>query len=189
MPIVSKGHHSYGSIRITYDCPEARVLIGNYCSLAEDILFFGKAHHHTTGVSSFPFHELFHWDGPTNAHMFGTELCIEHDVWIGQNVSIMKGVRIGTGAVIGAYSVITKDVPPYAIVCGNPGVIKRYRFAPDVVERLLASQWWLMTKEDLAPFRAHLTGITEDSVHAFLEALDQSRSKDEASKPPEPTPV
>lgn len=67
---------------------------------------------------------------------------IGDDVWIGENVLLGRNIRIGTGAVIGANSVVTKDVPPYAIVGGVPAKIIRYRFPEPVIEQLLASQWW-----------------------------------------------
>lgn len=64
------------------------------------------------------------------------------DVWIGANVSIKKGVRIGHGAIIGSSTVVTKDVPPYAIIIGNPGKIIRYRFSDDDIEMFLKVKWW-----------------------------------------------
>lgn len=67
---------------------------------------------------------------------------IGNDVWIGQNVTLNRGVTIGDGAVVAAYSVVTKDVPPYAIVGGNPAKIIKLRFPSDLVDRLLATKWW-----------------------------------------------
>lgn len=67
---------------------------------------------------------------------------IGHDVWIGHNASIMAGLRIGTGAVIGTQAVVTRDVPPYSIVVGNPARIVKYRFSELVITALLASRWW-----------------------------------------------
>lgn len=67
---------------------------------------------------------------------------IEHDVWIGHGAFVRPGVTIGTGAIVAAYSVVTKDVPPYAIVGGNPARVIKYRFPDAIIERLLASQWW-----------------------------------------------
>ena len=67
---------------------------------------------------------------------------IGHDVWIGQNVQLARNIHIGTGAVIAAGSVVTRDVPPYAVVAGVPGRVIRMRFAQPLVDRLLASRWW-----------------------------------------------
>ncbi len=75
---------------------------------------------------------------------------IGHDVWIGMDVLILEGITIGTGAVIGAQSLVTRDVPPYAIVTGSPAKVLRYRFEPHIIEGLLASQWWNLTPQQLA---------------------------------------
>lgn len=79
---------------------------------------------------------------------------IGNDVWIGNNVNIL-GVNVGDGAVIAAGSVVTKDVPPYAIVAGVPAVVKRYRFNEKLIERLLRSAWWELDLKQLVglPFR------------------------------------
>lgn len=79
-------------------------------------------------------------------------LIIGHDVWLGHNAVILPAVSsIGIGAFVGANSVVTKDVPPYAIVAGNPARVTRYRFSPPVIERLLASRWWESPIEELLP--------------------------------------
>lgn len=67
---------------------------------------------------------------------------IGNDAWIGQDATIMRGLQIGDGAVIAASAVVTKDVPPYAIVGGNPARIIRYRFDPGIIQELLAIKWW-----------------------------------------------
>jgi acetyltransferase-like isoleucine patch superfamily enzyme len=72
---------------------------------------------------------------------------IGHDVWIGDNVVILAGVKIGTGAVIGANAVVTKDVAPYSIAVGVPAKPIRKRFPDDIAERLLLSEWWTLKKE------------------------------------------
>jgi hypothetical protein len=74
---------------------------------------------------------------------------IEHDVWIGQDVLLRDGIRIGTGAVVAAGAVVTRDVPPYAIVGGTPARLIRYRFEMPLVERLLLSEWWTYDAADV----------------------------------------
>ena len=78
------------------------------------------------------------------------QLVIENDVWIGSNVLLLGGIRIGNGAVIAAGSVVTKDVPPYAIVGGNPAKIIRYRFETGEIERLLELKWWDWPEDKIA---------------------------------------
>lgn len=67
---------------------------------------------------------------------------VEHDVWIGHGAHIKQGVVIGTGSVVGMGAVVTKDVPPYSIVGGNPAHVIRKRFNEDIIEQLLKSEWW-----------------------------------------------
>jgi hypothetical protein len=67
---------------------------------------------------------------------------IGHDVWIGHGVTVIAGRKIGIGAVIGSGAVVTRDIPPYAIAVGVPARVVKFRFPPDVVEKLLATQWW-----------------------------------------------
>lgn len=85
---------------------------------------------------------------PEYPHPQGEEkVTIGSDVWIGRNAVILGNVTIGDGAIIGAFSVIAKDVPPYAVVVGNPQVIKRYRFTEEQIEKLLKIKWWLWPDE------------------------------------------
>lgn len=74
---------------------------------------------------------------------------IGNDVWIGTRVIIMGGVKIGNGAVIGAGAIVTKDVPDYAIAVGVPAKVVKYRFSPDIIEKLLELQWWNLSEEEL----------------------------------------
>ena len=78
-----------------------------------------------------------------------TSVIIGNDVWIGNNVYIKPGLKIGTGAVIGANAVVKKDVPDYAIVAGVPAKLVRYRFSPEVRQRLLASKWWELPLDEI----------------------------------------
>ena len=77
------------------------------------------------------------------------QVIIGNDVWIGAHTTIVNGVRIGTGAVIGAGAVVTKDIPPYAIVVGNPAHVIKYRFSEDVIHKLLAIKWWNWSPEKI----------------------------------------
>jgi acetyltransferase-like isoleucine patch superfamily enzyme len=74
---------------------------------------------------------------------------IGDDVWIGAHAFIRPGVRLGSGSVVAAYSVVTKDVPPYAIVAGNPARVKKFRFDENTINRLLKSNWWQYSYTDL----------------------------------------
>lgn len=133
------------------------VTMGRYCAVAPEVTI--GAHEHPTDwltCSRIPYFPVVHdWDEfcrPDNVefisqhkHSFPnsrptTE--VGNDVWIGQGAFVRSGVKLGTGCIIGARSVVTKDVPPYAVVSGLPAKVKRLRFSEAIVERLLNLQWW-----------------------------------------------
>lgn len=125
-----------------------KVIIGKYCSIGRDCSFFLHADHRHDWITTSS--QLW---GPVTSeiaemHMnMGHPTCkgniiIENDVWIGAKSSIMSGVKISNGAVVGATSTVTKDVPPYAIVAGNPARIVKYRFSKEIIDKLLDIAWW-----------------------------------------------
>jgi virginiamycin A acetyltransferase len=101
---------------------------------------------------------------------------IEHDVWIGHNCTIMEGVKIGTGAVIGTCAVVTRDVQPYEIVGGVPAKHIKWRFPEEIRKRLLASQWWEWDLSRLG-YRASFADIPR-----FLDFLESSIRSEEVPK-------
>jgi acetyltransferase-like isoleucine patch superfamily enzyme len=126
--------------------------IGKYCSISHGVKI-GLGPHPLTFVSTSP---VFY--SPSRGYVtekkydeFAVKGYTEigHDVFIAANAIILAGVKVGTGAVVTASSVVVKDVPPYAVVSGNPAKILKYRFQPDEIEKLLASQWWLKSPEEL----------------------------------------
>jgi acetyltransferase-like isoleucine patch superfamily enzyme len=122
--------------------------LGKYNSIGRDCNFFLHANHRADWVTTSSM--LL---GPVNKDIenmmfdMGHPTCkgdiiVENDVWIGAKSTIMSGVKISNGAIIGATATVTKDVPPYAIVVGNPGKIIKYRFTETQIEKLLAIKWW-----------------------------------------------
>ena len=109
-------------------------IIGKFCSIS-NLCTIGAQKHNIGSLTSFPFMEL------TKA-MGNQSTVISNDVWVGSNSVIMSGLNVGHGAVIGAGSVVTKDVPHYAIVVGSPAKVLRYRFPPDLIRGLLETAWW-----------------------------------------------
>jgi virginiamycin A acetyltransferase len=93
-------------------------------------------------------------------------IVIGHDVWIGAGVNVLSRVSIGTGAVIGAGAVVSRDVPPYAIAGGCPATPVRYRFPYHIIERLLGSEWWLWSREQIQE-RAEL--FTQPLIDELLD--------------------
>ena len=149
---VSVGQYTYIGERSSIE----RTTIGGFCSIAPKVII-GLASHPTNHVSTYP---GFYSSGATGAHYFVSEFPfvdkkpteIGHDVWIGARAVIIGGVKIGTGAIVATGAVVTKDVPPYAIVGGVPARILRYRFEPKLCEALLASKWWELNDETLSSF-------------------------------------
>lgn len=123
-----------------------RLRIGRYCSLAREVRFLMGAANHQVGLSTFPF-PMFGgaWVDSMPAMRsrdLRGDLVVGHDVWIGFRALVLAGVTVGHGAIIGAGAVVTKDVPPYAVVVGNPATVVRFRLDQRDRERMLALRWW-----------------------------------------------
>ncbi|WP_167629685.1 Vat family streptogramin A O-acetyltransferase [Listeria valentina] len=130
-----------------YDFLSDKLVIGKFCAIAKGIRFImNGANHRMDSVTTYPFNILGHGlekATPSLADLpFKGDTVIGNDVWIGQNVTIMPGITIGDGAIIAASSVVTKDVPPYMIVGGNPARQIRARFDDEIVAYLLELKWW-----------------------------------------------
>ena len=127
----------------------SNVFVGRFCSIGRRVSL-GAGMHPLEGLSTHPF--LVYGAGNPYSEEETAELGVRHrptgpllignDVWIGDGSVVVPGIMIGTGAVIGANSVVTHDVPPYAIVAGAPARVIRQRFPTNLVEKLLATEWW-----------------------------------------------
>ena len=140
------GDYTYGKPNV-YDWNEgSRLIIGRYTSIADEVTILLGGNHHTDWISTYPFPALSeYW--PEGSSIQGHpwtkgDIVIGHDVWVGNGATIVSGVTVGDGAVIAARSVVTKDIPPYAIVGGNPAKIIKMRFPEEVVDTLREIQWW-----------------------------------------------
>jgi len=134
---VKVGKHTYGDLHIQSQRDfEEGLNIGNYVSIARGVWFLLGGNHFYKRFSTYPFIAIFE-----NADIIETytkgKIIVEDDVWFGVEAFIMPGVKIGQGAIVAARSVVTKDVPPYAIVAGNPAMVVKFRFPPETIERLL----------------------------------------------------
>ncbi len=140
----SVGAQSYGAPTV-YEGGYANLTIGRFCSIAEGVTIV-LGDHKVANVTSYPFMTLSSaWPSrPIDAvdHVSRGDVVIGNDVWLGAGTFIGSGVTIGDGAVIGARSVVTRDVPPYAIALGAPARVVRSRFSPAQVEALVAIRWW-----------------------------------------------
>lgn len=129
-----------------------KLIIGNYCSIGSGAVFMmaGNQGHKTDWISTFPFYfQANIFKDSKNAYEKAGNTIIGNDVWIGSEAMIMSGVTIGDGAVIAARSVVTKDVAPYAVVGGNPGVLIKSRFEKQEIKQLFSMKWWNWKEEKI----------------------------------------
>lgn len=151
--------------------------VGRYCAIARDVEI-GMQEHRTDWLNIHTFqydHDFFRNVPGYNDHARVKRAplppaIVGNDVWIGAKAIIRRGVRVGDGAIIGAGSFVNKDVPPYAIVAGTPAKLIRFRFSPDVIERLLDVQWW-----DLLPHE--MDGVPFNDIEAALDMLEKIKER------------
>lgn len=148
------------------------VFLGKYNSIGRDCNFFLHANHRPDWITTSS--QLW---GPvddhiSNMHMgMGHPNCkgniiIENDVWIGAKSTIMSGVKIHNGAIVGACSVVTKDVPPYAIVAGNPAKVVKYRFNEKQIDGLLKIAWWNWTEDRI---KSEAMNMWSPNIDEFID--------------------
>lgn len=159
------GCHSYSGSNLGYG-----VKVGRFCSIATNVSIMG-AHHFPDWVSTSP---VFYNSGYNN--LIGEDLSnqarqdrniqIGNDVWIGSGVVLKSHLKIGDGAIIAANSIVTKDVPSFAIVGGNPAKIIRFRFNEDLIYKIKQAQWW---NYDLEDFK----GLNANNPEQFINELSE----------------
>ncbi len=179
---------SIGAFTYTQGGSFVNAHLGRYCSFAEEVAI-GAISHPTDWLSTAPFQ---YRENPWGWLDFGKKLLsddtikrkvlpyssnskstkIGNDVWIGRKAIVLKGVTIGNGAIIGAGSVVTKDVPPYAIVGGVPARLIRYRFRDEIIRKLEDLQWWKYGIWDL-------TDIPFDDIDRAIELIASLTERDE----------
>jgi chloramphenicol O-acetyltransferase type B len=136
------GKGTFGSPRIEkwrINC--GKLEIGSFCSIARGVTIFLGGDHHTEWVSTSTASDYYGIRGYPQVRTDG-DVIIGNDVWIGTEALILSGLKIGDGAVIGAHAVVSKDVPPYSVVVGNPGRLVKKRFNDDIINKLLKIKWW-----------------------------------------------
>lgn len=162
--MIPRGKHTYG--------PEPQIMgvqeiargskIGRYCSIADNLQFIVKGTHMINWVTTYPFQEIWGIDVPLYeingikgragdpiVDGLNSPITIGNDVWIASNVKIKQGVTIGDGAILATECFVTKDVPPYAVVGGNPAKIIKYRFTEEQINELLQIKWWNWSDEEV----------------------------------------
>ncbi len=145
MNLVTVGKMTYGEIYVSSFSRNYYLRIGNYCSIGPEVLFLLSSDHRMDLPSTFPFSvKCF---GENNEAISKGNIVIEDDVWIGARAIILSGIHIGQGAVIAAGAIVTHDVPPYAIVGGNPAKIIKNRFDDSIINELMKIDYSLLDNE------------------------------------------
>lgn len=151
-----------------------RLIIGRFCQIAAGVEFMmNGANHQMNAVSTFPFYTLEGWDmePPEMKDLpIKGDTVIGNDVWIGQNALILPGVHVGDGAIIGANSVVGKDVSPYTVVAGNPARVIRNRFDDELTGLLLRFRWWDKEIEEINRLIPLLTSSNLEEVKREIRA-------------------
>ena len=166
---VNVGKYTYGTLNvISYDSNGEHLKIGNYCSIAGETKFILSGEHDYHRISTFPFSKVALHRDPESISK--GPIIVDDDVWIGYGCIILSGVHIGRGAVIGAGSIIYKDIPPYAVYAG--GRLVKYRFSDEVITKLCSKPMPLLSEEEIENKLAYLeTQINDKNVDEILSKL------------------
>jgi len=171
------GKHTYFSsppTRLEYNDVNSKVRIGHYTSVAQDVIFQAGGNHNTHFATTYPLITRLMPNRPPLSEMpiVDDDIVIGSDVWICRDVKIMGPLKIGHGAILAAHSVVTKDVPPYAIVAGNPARIKKFRFDQEIIDKLLEIAWWNWSDEEVLERADDLVGL---DINYFVEKYKEKK--------------
>ena len=162
------GRGTYGGLKVWSWGEAATLRVGNFTSFAKGVEIFLGGEHRTDWVTTYPFSAF----RGAASHIAGHprsrgDVVVGHDVWVGAGALILSGVTIGDGAVIGARAVVTRSVPPYAIVAGNPAKLVRYRFSEYQIRQLMHIAWWNWEDDRIA---ALMPMLLNDEIDAFIHS-------------------
>lgn len=154
-----------------------KLRIGKFCAIAKGVRFImNGANHKLSGISTYPF-QIFGngWERvmPSLSELpYKGDTIIGSDVWIGYEAVIMPGIKIGNGAIVSACSVVTKDVPAYAVVGGNPAKVLKYRFSEEVVATLENIAWWNWPIDFITKHLHHIVSADVDALNVCHKQRD-----------------
>lgn len=165
---ISIGRFTYGNPQLLLWGDSERITVGAFCSIANEVVISGGGEHRTDWITTFPMRTAFEdpLSGKDGHPASKGETRIGNDVWIGTRAMILSGVNIGDGAVIGAGAVVASDVPPYAIVAGNPAKIIKYRFDFNTIKKLQKIRWW---EWDINKIKMNTSLLCCSDIEKFLE--------------------
>ncbi len=162
------------NVLYNYDFSKVKLVIGKFCAIAAETRFIMTGDHKLDAISTYPFpifgngwEEAFDiYDLPVKG-----DIIVGNDVWFGYDSLIKNGVTIGNGAIIATRAVVVKDVPPYAIVAGNPAKVVKMRFDDKTIERLQHISWW---DWDISKINQHLKLICNLDIDQLESAANES---------------
>jgi acetyltransferase-like isoleucine patch superfamily enzyme len=169
------GEYTYGTPCVRFGRNEGggQLIIGKFCSIADGVVILLGGNHRTDWVTTYPFNALLDEFKNIPGHPSTKgDVVIGNDAWLAHQSLILSGVTIGDGAVVAARAVVTKNVPPYAIVAGNPARVIRYRFSDDTIARLLRIRWW---DWDIAKIKQNVPAMLATGVDEFARRHDPQR--------------
>ncbi|MEY4541064.1 MAG: hypothetical protein RLZZ306_2821 [Bacteroidota bacterium] len=156
------------NVKYHFDFTGDKLIIGKFCMIASDVIFImNGANHLTDAITTYPFAIFGNgWEDAMEGKNYPSKgnIVVGNDVWIGYNATIMAGVNIGDGAIIGTNSVVTKDVEPYSIVGGNPAKLIKKRFSEDEIKDLLEIKWWDWEIEKIT---RNVQNLTDNNVEVL----------------------
>lgn len=167
--LVTVGNGSYGELNVVSFGDHTRLTIGNYVSIAQNVTFLLDVEHYTNHLSTFPF-KVKSLRTETSESFSKGDITIDDDVWIGFGAIIMSGIHVGQGAVIAAGAVVTKDVPPYAIVGGVPAKVIRYRFSDEMIEALKTFDFSNLKVSDIS---SQIESLYSEPTFEIVESIKQ----------------
>jgi virginiamycin A acetyltransferase len=158
------------NVLYNYDFAKVKLVIGKFCAIAAEVRFIMTGDHKLDAISTYPF-PIFQqgWESAFNVYELPVkgDIIVGNDVWFGYDSLIKGGVKIGDGAIIATRAVVVKDVPPYAIVAGNPAKVVKMRFNENTIKRLLRLSWW---DWDIEKINRHLHLICNLNIDQLEQA-------------------
>ncbi len=169
---VHSGKYSYGVIHVYSYQKIGEINIGNYTSISEITIIIGGNHH--TDLTTYPMKAVFMGYPFEKDNKPAKSVVIKNDVWIGLNAIILEGVTVGNGAIIGAGTVVARDIPDYAVAVGNPAKIIRYRFPTEQIDKLINLKWWTLDKEEIEEV---IDLLYDNDIEKFTKIIEENKLK------------